>query len=168
MRVRVGIGQDSHRFVAPDSTKPCLLGGLLFDEELGLKANSDGDVVLHAICNAISSVTGVIILGKIADELLQKSGITDSSLYLNEALATLGNQEISHVSISIEADRPKILPHIEKMRTHIAQLMGLEYSQVGITATSGEQLTACGCGEGIQVFAAVTTVEWPCCVNGRG
>lgn len=159
MNFRVGIGQDSHRFVAPDSTKPCILGGVLFEEALGLKANSDGDVILHAICNAISSLTGEIILGKVADEMLAKDGITDSSLYLKAALQTLGMQVITHVAITIEAKRPKFLGRLDTMRAHIAELLGIEMSQVGITATSGELLTAFGRGEGIQAFCILTTTS---------
>ena len=90
MIVRTGIGQDSHKFLGEESSKPCIIGGILFDDVPGFKANSDGDIVLHAICNAISSLTGKIILGKVADELLAKDGITDSSVYLKAAMETLG------------------------------------------------------------------------------
>ncbi len=69
MKFRTGIGQDSHRFLPPGSSKPCVIGGLIFDDAPGFMANSDGDIVFHAICNAISSLTGVLILGAIADDL---------------------------------------------------------------------------------------------------
>ncbi|MBS0623029.1 MAG: 2-C-methyl-D-erythritol 2,4-cyclodiphosphate synthase [Verrucomicrobia bacterium] len=159
MIVRTGIGQDSHRFVAEGSTKPCILGGLIFEDAPGLKANSDGDVIIHALCNAISSLTGEIILGQVADEILKREGITDSSVYLQAALASLGNQVISHVAITIEGERPKFLKRLPQMRAHLAQLMHLQISQIGITATTGEQLTAFGCGEGLQVFCIITTME---------
>lgn len=158
-RVRTGIGQDSHRFLPPDSSKPCVLGGLIFDDVPGFNANSDGDVVFHAICNAITSVTGILILGDIADQLCLKDGITDSEVYLKEALKTLDRQQISHVAITIEAKKPKIKHRILEMRQHIAQVMNLDVSQVGITATSGEGLTDFGCGDGVQVFAIITTEE---------
>ena len=120
-------------------------------------ANSDGDVVFHAICNAISSVTGILILGAIADDLCLKDGITDSEVYLKEAMKTLGNQKVSHVAISIEAKKPKMKDRIIDMRKNIARVMELDISQVGITATSGEGLTDFGCGDGVQCFAIVTT-----------
>ena len=69
MKIRTGIGQDSHRFLSSDSSKPCIIAGLIFEGCPGFNANSDGDVVFHAICNAISSVTGTLILGAIADDL---------------------------------------------------------------------------------------------------
>lgn len=157
MPVRTGIGQDSHRFLPLSTAKPCMLGGLIFEDVPGFNANSDGDVVLHAICNAISSVTGILILGAVADDLCLKDGITDSEIYLVEAVKTLKNQKITHVAISIEGKRPKLKDRLDSMRANIARIMGLETSQVGITATTGEGLTDFGCGEGVQAFAIVTT-----------
>lgn len=159
MIVRTGIGQDSHRFLNEDTTKPCIIGGLIFEDVPGFKANSDGDVILHAITNAISSVTGVIILGTRADEILEKEGITDSRVYLQEALKTLGKQKISHVAITLEGLRPKFLERIPELRQSIAHEMGLDLSQIGITATTGEGLTDFGCGDGLQCFCILTTIE---------
>lgn len=159
MKIRNGIGQDSHRFLPADSSKPCMLGGLIFDETPGFHANSDGDVIFHAICNAITSLTGVLILGGIADDLCLKDGITDSEVYLRKAMSTLGQQQVSHVAITIEAKRPKLKPQLEKLRTNIARVMDLTPDQVGITATTGEGLTDFGCGDGVQCFAIITTVE---------
>jgi 2-C-methyl-D-erythritol 2,4-cyclodiphosphate synthase len=157
--IRTGIGQDSHRFFPSDSTKPCVIGGLIFDDAPGFNANSDGDVVLHAICNAISSLTGILILGNIADDLCLKDGITDSEVYLVEAMRTLGEQRVTHVAVSIEAKKPKFKHRLVEMRQNIARIMHLDLSQVGITATSGEGLTDFGCGDGVQVFAIITTEE---------
>lgn len=156
---RTGIGQDSHRFLPPDSSKPCIIAGIIFDGVPGFNANSDGDVVFHAICNAISSLTGVLILGDIADDLCFKDGITDSEVYLLEAIKTLKTQIVSHVAITIEGKKPKFKLRLLEMRANIARIMSLDISQVGITATSGEGLTDFGCGDGVQVFAIVTTEE---------
>jgi len=158
-KIRTGIGQDSHRFLPADSSKPCVIGGIIFEGVPGLIANSDGDVAIHAICNAITSVTGVLILGAIADDLCLKDGITDSEVYLIEALKTLGKQKISHVALTLEAKKPKLKERLVEMRANLARIMGLDISQVGITATSGEGLTDFGCGDGIQCFAVVTTEE---------
>ncbi|MGK5593948.1 MAG: 2-C-methyl-D-erythritol 2,4-cyclodiphosphate synthase [Parachlamydiaceae bacterium] len=157
--IRTGIGQDSHRFLPPNSSKPCVIAGLIFEDIPGFLANSDGDVVFHAICNAISSLTHVLILGAIADELCLKGGITDSEVYLQEAMKTLGNQKITHVSLTIEAKKPKFKHRLTEMRTNVAKVMNLDINQVGITATTGEGLTDFGCGDGAQCFAIVTTQE---------
>ncbi|MDP1835255.1 MAG: 2-C-methyl-D-erythritol 2,4-cyclodiphosphate synthase [Chlamydiales bacterium] len=157
--VRTGIGQDSHRFLPQDSSKPCVMAGCIFENCPGFNANSDGDVVFHAICNAITSVTHVLILGGIADDLCLKDGITDSEVYLRRAMETLGNQKVTHVAITIEAKKPKFKDYRQKMRENIARVMGLQVDQVGLTATTGEGLTDFGCGDGVQVFVIITTWE---------
>jgi len=156
---RVAVGQDSHRFTESNENKKLVLGGVVIDGHPGLKGNSDADVVLHAITNAISGISCVNILGKRADELCLNKGITDSSIYLKEAVATLGNKEIIHVSISIEALRPKLSPYIESMRQSISSMLGVDINSVGITATSGEGLTEFGKGNGIYCTAIITVKE---------
>ncbi|MGL4540759.1 MAG: 2-C-methyl-D-erythritol 2,4-cyclodiphosphate synthase [Candidatus Rhabdochlamydia sp.] len=158
-RMRVGIGQDSHRFLDPNSIKPCVIGGLIFQESPGLDADSDGDVVFHAICNAITSVTGVAILGDIAIKLCHKDGVTDSEVYLEQALKTLGKQQTEHVALTIEGKRPRLQKRIDEMRASIARVMQIEISQVGLTVTSGDGLTDFGCGDGLQCFCILTTIE---------
>lgn len=159
MLFKTGLGQDSHRFLPPGSTKPCIIAGLIFEEAPGFMANSDGDIVFHAICNAITSLTGVLILGAVADDLCLRDGITDSAVYLKAALETLKGQKITHVAISIEAKKPKFSTRLLEMRENIARVMNLDPSQVGITATSGEGLTDFGCGDGAQCFVIITAVE---------
>jgi len=156
---RTGIGQYSHRFLSPDSSKPCVIGGLIFEDVPGLDAESDGDVVHLALCNAISSLSGVPILGSIAIELCRKDGITDSQVYVDHALQTLGEQQIVHVAIAIEGKRPHVEHWIEPMRTKIAQTLRISVAEVGITAISGDGLTDFGCGDGVHATCIVTTVE---------
>ncbi|HSX12949.1 MAG TPA: 2-C-methyl-D-erythritol 2,4-cyclodiphosphate synthase [Chlamydiales bacterium] len=156
---RTGIGQNSRRFLPEDSSKPCIIGGLIFEDTPGLDAESDGDVVYHAICNSITSLSNVSILGGIARDLCRKDGITDSQVYLEKALQTLGNQTIVHVAISIEGKRPYFENAIEQMRKNIARILRIQMSEIGITATSGDGLTDFGCGDGLQCFAIVTTVQ---------
>jgi ygbB family len=154
--MKAAIGQDSHRFEESPG-KPLILGGVVFPGEPGLLANSDGDVVLHAITNAVSGITGQNILGKIADEMC-RSGITDSAEYLRKALEFMQGR-VSHVSLSMECLRPKISPMIPEMREHIAGLLGVEPSAIGITATTGEGLTDCGKGLGISVLCILTAED---------
>ena len=130
---------------------------MLFPEERGLSANSDGDVVLHAITNAISGISCRNILGAVADEMC-RSGITNSAEYLREALKSLEGR-ISHLSVSIECMHPKISPMIPTMRESIAGLLDIQPQQVGITATSGEGLTDCGRGLGISVLCILTVED---------
>lgn len=156
--MKVGIGQDSHKFDFVNTQKKFILGGVIYDGITPLAGNSDADVVLHALTNAISGVTGVNILGKIADKMCLENGITDSSAYVLEALKYLDNIKIVHVSITIEGSYPKISPQISKMQKVIGELLGLPENSVGITATTGEGLTAFGQGKGIQAFCCVTAL----------
>ena len=158
MRVKVGIGQDSHRFDGEGKDKSLILGGIEIPSGLSLQGNSDADVVLHALCNAISGISGKTIIGPYADKLCREQGITDSAEYIKEALKTLKDYKISHVSIAIECLVPKIVSHIDKMRSRIAEILNVKISDVGITVTSGEGLTLFGQGKGIQAFVSVTAI----------
>ena len=154
MTAKTGIGQDSHAFEETPG-KPLILAGIKLDHPIGLKGNSDADVVLHSITNAISSITGRNILGSVADQLCQE-GVTDSSNFLKLALDDLGNWKICHIAITIECLKPKISPQIESMKKSIAKLCHINKTDIGITATTGEGLTAFGKGEGIQAITIVT------------
>jgi 2-C-methyl-D-erythritol 2,4-cyclodiphosphate synthase len=153
---KVAIGQDSHRFDFDNHDKKLVLGGVFFDGP-PLKGNSDADVVLHALTNAISGITGVNILGETADKLCLEQGITDSSVYVREALKYL-NGEICHVSFSVECLKPKISPKIPDMKKSIARLLNIDEKNIGITATTGEGLTDFGKGLGIQCFCILTAL----------
>lgn len=157
--MKVGIGQDSHKFDFNDKIKKLVLGGVVFENHAPLEGNSDADVILHSITNAVSGVTCVNILGPVSDEMCLGKGIKDSREYLMEALKHMDEQsKIVHVSISIECSTPKITPRIPQIRSSIARLLDIPENCVGITATTGEGLTAFGQGKGIQVFSCITVV----------
>jgi len=153
--MKVAIGQDSHRIDYDNIDKKLMLGGIEFEEDFSLLANSDGDVVLHAITNAVSGITCKNILGKISDEMCNNRNIKDSEEYLKEALKYL-EEKIVHLSISIECSVPKISPKIEEMRSNIARILNVKENCIGITATTGEGLTEFGKGNGISVFTCIT------------
>ncbi len=153
---RVGLGEDSHRFVESEQKK-LVLGGVEIDGEKGLDANSDGDVILHALFNAVSQATGGKSIGFYADKMYEK-GITDSKKYLEKALKMAAERgyTIGNIGIMIEAKKPRIDEYEEKIKESIASLCTLDRSDVGITATSGEDLTPWGKGQGIKASAVVT------------
>ena len=156
--MKLAIGQDSHKIDYHNKEKKLLLGGIDFQEDYSLSGNSDADVVLHAITNAISGITCKNILGKVADDMC-KNGISDSEEYVKEALKYL-EEKIVHISVSIECQKPKITPKIEEMRSNIARILQIRESCVGITATTGEGLTEFGKGNGISVFVCLTVDEF--------
>jgi 2-C-methyl-D-erythritol 2,4-cyclodiphosphate synthase len=156
MKFKTGLGQDSHAF--ENNNKMLLLAGVNFKHTQGLRANSDGDVVLHALTNAVSSITGINILGEKADKLCQQ-GVVDSREYLKLALQDLNAWQVQHIAISIECLTPKITPLIASMKTNIAQLFNISTGDVGITATTGENLSSFGKGEGIQVLCIISVTQ---------
>lgn len=155
---RVGLGQDSHIF--EDEIKGLTLGGIEIPDEFKLKANSDGDVILHAIFNAISQAIGDMSIGFYADEICE-SGEQNSQKYLDILLKKLTKQKlkINSVGLMLECKKPKIDPLVSKLKKSLSQILGLSSPRIGITATSGEELTLFGAGIGIQCFAIVSLIK---------
>lgn len=147
------LGEDSHRFVAPGDPKALVLGGVRFEGLPGLAGNSDADVLMHALCHAISGLTGKPVLGPRAD-LLCQAGKTESIHYLKLALEDLAldprGYELLHLSMSLEGQRPKILPMRAPICQALARSLSLPPEAVCLTATTGEDLTAFGRGEGLR------------------
>jgi len=149
---KVGLGKDTHKF---EKGKKLILCGVEISDSDGLKANSDGDVMIHALCNALSSAIGGGSLSTFADPLFEQ-GILDSTEYLKAVLEKIEKEyKINNISIAVEASKPKLEPFFDQMKTNIAGLLSIDKDAVGITATSGEGLTAFGRGEGISAIAVV-------------
>jgi 2-C-methyl-D-erythritol 2,4-cyclodiphosphate synthase len=155
--MRIGIGQDSHRF---DSFAGLIFGGVKFDNCPKLKGNSDADVVIHSLCNALSSAVGGESLSTWADDMCQK-GITDSKEYLKHILNIISPEFIiSNISISVEAQIPRLTSGEKQLvKKSLADILKISIDQIGITYTSGQDLTAFGKKEGIQVFSTVLLEE---------
>ena len=158
MKVKTGLGIDSHRFVVGATDKALVLGGLEFEDAPALDGNSDADVILHALTDAISAVTGRAVIGAVADSMCA-DGVTDSREYLKVALTNLGTWQLSHVSIALECKRPRIDPKVSALRTSIARLLGIDFGDIFITATSGEGLSDVGRGLGIHASVVVTAIQ---------
>ena len=152
---RIGFGHDSHKFSA--KAKPLVLAGYHVQNETGLEANSDGDVILHALFNAISSAMGGTSIGSYADKMC-RNGITDSKEYLKVVIGNLSKKglRINNISISVEAAKPKLQGHSDKIKNSLSKIAGLDEGSIGIAYTSGEGITQFGQGKGIQCFAVVS------------
>jgi 2-C-methyl-D-erythritol 2,4-cyclodiphosphate synthase/2-C-methyl-D-erythritol 4-phosphate cytidylyltransferase len=158
MDFRIGIGQDSHHFSKNGILK---LGGVDIPEAKKLLGNSDGDAVLHAITNSISSAMGGGSLSLFSDRLC-KQGKTDSREYVQHILKILKKKKgfLRNISISIEAGKPKLEHYSPNMRKTIAELCSVKRNQIGISITSGEKLTEIGNGKGIGV-SVITSLFLP-------
>lgn len=151
---RIGIGQDSHRFT---SNKPLILGGVKVSDRGGLKGNSDSDVILHSLCNALSSAIGGDSLSSWSDDMCRR-GVSDSRKYVDYIFKEVQrkNYKVENVSISVEAKKPHVgLETSRKMKKIISNLLRIDTAQVGITFTSGEGLTPFGKGLGISAKSVV-------------
>ncbi len=155
VNIRTGIGQDSHKF--DREHKGLTLGGVHLSEHPKTDANSDGDVMIHALCNAILQALGEGSFSKIADPMC-KQGITDSSEYLKKILKKMTTQgfTITHAGFQLEGATPQIDPLTGDLKSSLSELLSLDPSRIGITSTTGEGLTPFGRGEGIQCLATVT------------
>lgn len=155
---RIGVGLDSHRIVKKDiqTSKNLILGGILVSKEYFAIADSDGDVILHSLCNALSTAIGGGSLDTWAGEMF-RSGIADSKLFVDhiyKRVTKLG-YKIGNVAIMCEGKTPRLESFRNAMQTNIAQLLGISKTAVGIAFTTGQDLTVFGKGEGIQVFSTV-------------
>jgi 2-C-methyl-D-erythritol 2,4-cyclodiphosphate synthase len=159
--ILMGIGQDSHVFVKEKNIKKLVLGGVELDFEYGFKANSDGDVILHALCNALSSAIGGDSISTWADEMC-RNNIFNSQEYVKVIFQKIKekNIKVTNVSISVEAKNPFVkLGKSCAMKQIIAKILEIPKERIGLTFTSGENLTPFGKGEGVQVFCLVNLFQ---------
>ncbi len=157
--IRVGIGQDSHPFVK-DENKKCVLGGVKIDDVPGFVGNSDGDVIIHALCAGIEQALGRRNFSTYSDDMC-KSGITDSKEYLKIAVSHMKEDgyKINNVGISVECKTPKILPIEDKIKQNLAPILETQIENIGVNATTGEGMTAFGKGEGVQAFVIISLIK---------
>ncbi len=157
----IGYGSDDHRINQVRGTrnqKPLILGNTIVSKEFSPVAHSDGDVVAHAISNALFLAVGERDVGyHFPDTDPNYAGIEGSKLlrYAMNKVDSAGYR-VNNITVMITAGRPRLSPYIEKMKTRIAKTLSIKASQVGIGATTGEGLTEHGRGKGINAVAMVS------------
>ena len=152
MAVRVGQGFDVHAFCEGDHV---VLGGVSIPHTQGLKAHSDGDVALHALCDALLGAANLGDIGRHFPPGDERWRDADSKMLLSAVYKLLGaaGWRLENADITIVCEAPKIGPHREAMRDATASALGVESSAVSIKATTTEKLGFCGRGEGIAALA---------------
>lgn len=157
LMIRIGHGYDVHRF---GGDKPLILGGVEFENAQGLLAHSDGDVVLHAVCDALLGAIGQGDIGKHFPDTDAAFAGADSKELLKQvmALVTQSERVIANADITIIAQTPKMAPKIEAMRAQIASLLLVPSAQINVKATTTEELGYIGRKEGIAVHAVCLLV----------
>ena len=150
--IRVGYGYDVHRLV---EGRKLILGGVDIPFEKGLLGHSDADVLLHAITDALFGAAALGDIGSHFPDTDPRYKGADSLKLLEACGKELREQgwRISNIDSTIVAQRPKLLPHVPKMRENIARVLGLEVSQVSVKGKTEEGLGFTGTGEGMAVHA---------------
>lgn len=158
MNFRVGQGFDVHRLAEGETL---WLGGILIPHSKGTVAHSDGDVVIHAICDAI---LGAAKLGDIGTNFPDNSADfknIDSKILLKKSQELIGNKgyEIVNIDCTVSAQQPKLKPYIPEMEMVMANVLQIDVEQVSVKATTTENLGFEGREEGISVNAVVLLIK---------
>ncbi len=155
--MRIGQGFDAHKFCQGDSI---IIGGVKIEHHMALEAHSDGDVLLHAICDAILGALALGDIGKhFPDNSVEFKNI-DSRILLKKVVALINDQgwKIGNLDSTIVAQVPKMSPYIEEMRQNIAADCGESVDIISVKATTTEQMGFTGRKEGIASFAIVVLI----------
>ncbi len=156
--IRVGFGLDVHRFVAGDHL---MLGLVRIAHDRGIEAHSDGDVLVHALCDALLGAAALGDIGHHFPPADPRWRGASGRLLLAETLALLGRAGFApcHVDLTAVCERPRLAPHVAAMRAALAAALSLPETAVSIKATTSEGLGFTGRGEGIAAFAVATIVS---------
>lgn len=148
MSHRVGHGFDTHRLV---EGRPLLLGGIVVPSERGLEGHSDGDCVLHAVCDALLGAVAAGDMGQHFPSSDPRWKGASSRVFVEEVARLLreGGYVVENVDVTVVAQAPALAPHLGKMRESLGSLLGLSSDAVSVKAKSTDGLGAIGRGEGI-------------------
>lgn len=152
--MRIGHGFDVHKF---GGEGPCILGGVKVPYEQGLLAHSDGDVVVHAVCDAILGALALGDIGQLYPDKDDKFLGIDSRVLLRDVVSRMQAKgyKVGNLDVTIIAQAPKMLPYELQMRQNIAADLQVDLEQVSVKATTTEKLGFTGRKEGIAVEAVV-------------
>ena len=150
--MRIGFGYDSHVF---EDGKPLVLGGVLIPDCAGLKAHSDGDVLIHAIIDALFGAAALGDIGKLFPDTDDRFLGADSLGLLKEVVRVLTEKgyRVGNIDATVIAQKPKLRGYIDDMRAHIAAACGIDIDCVSVKATTEEKLGFTGRLEGISAHA---------------
>lgn len=152
MDIRIGNGYDVH---ALGEGLPLWLGGVQIESTVGCIAHSDGDVAIHALCDALLGALALGDIGKHFPDTSDEFAGIDSKILLGRVMELVRAQgwKVANVDITIAMQRPKLAPYIMAMRECMASVMGVSVGQVSVKATTTEKLGFVGRGEGCEVYA---------------
>jgi 2-C-methyl-D-erythritol 2,4-cyclodiphosphate synthase len=152
MDIRIGNGYDVHALA---QGLPLWLGGVLIESPIGCIAHSDGDVAIHALCDALLGALALGDIGKHFPDTSDEFAGIDSKILLGRVMDLLRAEGwgVSNADITIAMQKPKLAPYILPMRECLAGIMGISVDRVSVKATTTEKLGFVGRSEGCEVYA---------------
>lgn len=156
--MRVGFGYDSHRF---EAGRRLVLGGVEFPGETGLKGHSDADVLAHAIIDALLGAAALGDIGSHFPDTDARWKDADSMRLLGAVAQEIRDAgcRIGNVDATVICERPKLRPHVERMRDRLAMAMGVERGRVSVKGKTNEKMDDVGAGLGIEAHAVCLLEE---------
>ena len=157
MNIRIGNGYDIHRLI---EGRPLILGGVNIPHTVGLLGHSDADALTHAIMDAMLGALSLGDIGHYFPPTDPQWAGADSLVLLAKVNSLVRDRgwQIGNIDSVVVAERPKLKPHIEKMRDRLAGVLELKPDQIGIKATTNEKLGPVGREEGIAAYAVALLV----------
>jgi len=152
MNIRIGNGYDVHALA---EGLPLWLGGVRIDSPIGCIAHSDGDVAIHALCDALLGALALGDIGKHFPDTSDEFAGIDSKILLRRVMNLIETEgwSVINVDVTIAMQRPKLAPYILSMRECMASIIGCSIGQVSVKATTTEKLGFVGRSEGCEVYA---------------
>ena len=156
--MRIGQGYDAHRF---SPGRRLVLGGVTIEHEQGLAAHSDGDVLLHALCDALLGAAGLGDIGRHFPDNNDDYRDIDSRILVQRTRKLLSTQglKVHNADLTIVAQQPKLAPYLDTMRANIAADLQIDENRVNVKATTTEGMGFTGRSEGIAAHAVVLLDE---------
>ena len=158
MKIKTGIGIDVHRL---EAGREFWLGGIKIGEEKGCVADSDGDVLIHAICDALLGAANMRDIGYHFPDTAGEFKNIDSKILLKKTVDLIGSKgySVGNIDATICAERPKLKTHIPAMQQTLSAVLGIDEDDVSVKATTTEKLGFTGREEGISAYATVLIVK---------
>jgi len=157
--MRIGHGFDAHRLCEGDHI---IIGGVRIPHTHGMLAHSDGDVLIHAICDALLGAIAYGDIGRLFPDTDPAFKGVDSTLLLEKVMQEVAAQgfRVGNLDATVIAQAPRMQPHVAAMRERIGRLLGVQVDEVNVKATTTEKMGYTGRGEGIAAHAVVLLL--PC------
>ena len=151
---RIGLGTDTHRLV---SNKKLILGSIDIPHYKGCDGHSDGDALIHALCDALLGAANLRDIGHHFPDTSPENKNIDSAFFLKEVMIKIIQKgySIGNIDITIQIQKPKINPHIPQMQEKLSEIMNIDTDQISIKAKTGESIGFIGREEGVSVQAIV-------------